>query len=57
MTVGEVEDNQQENLLRVSSVVIGEEVSPEPSSSTSAIAPQVDQSLENLKASLRKEIT
>ena len=56
MSVGEAEDNQQENLLRVSSVVIGEEVSPEPSSSTSTIAPQVDQSLENLKASLRKKI-
>ena len=57
MSLGEVEDNHQENLLRVSSVVIGVEVSPEPSFSTSAIAPQVDQSLENLKASLRKEIT
>ena len=57
MSVGEAEDNLQENLLRVSSVVIGEEVSPEPSSSTNVIAPQVDQSLENLKASLRKEIT
>ena len=54
---GEAEDNLQENLLRVSSVVIGEEVSPKPSSSTNVIAPQVDQSLENLKASLRKEIT
>ena len=54
---GEAEDNLQENLLRVSSVVIGEEVSPELSSSTNVIAPQVDQSLKNLKASLREEIT
>ena len=57
MSVREAKDNLQENLLRVSSVVIGEEVSPEPSSSTNVIAPQLDKSLENIKASLRKEIT
>ena len=56
-SVDEVEDNQQENLLRVSSVVIGEETSPVSSSSTSRVAPKTDQSLENLKASLRKELT
>ena len=56
-SVEETEGNQQENLLRVSSVVIGEDVSSEPSTSTNGLTPQVDQSLENLKTSLRKEIT
>ena len=40
----------------VSSIVIGEEIDPEPSSSESRALPQVDQSFQNLKASLRKEI-
>ena len=53
----ENEEDQSENLLRVSSIVIGEEIDPEPSSSASRAMPQVDQSFENLKASLRKEIT
>ena len=57
VSVEETEDNQQENLLRVSSVVVGEDVSSEPSTSTNGLTPQVDQSLENLKTSLRKEIT
>ena len=53
----ENEEDQSENLLRVSSIIIGEEMDPEPSSSESRTLPQVDQSFENLKASLRKEIT
>ena len=56
-SVEETEGNQQENLLRVSSVVVGEDVSSEPSTSTNGLTPQVDQSLENLKTSLRTEIT
>ena len=50
-------EDQSENLLRVSSIVIGEKIDPEPSSSESRTLPQVDPSFENLKAFLRKEIT
>ena len=57
MSIEETDKDQSANLLRVSSIVIGEEIDSEPSSSTSRVVPQVDQSFENLKASLRKEIT
>ena len=57
ISLEENEEDQSENLLRVSSIIIGEEMDPEPSSSESRTLPQVDQSFENLKASLRKEIT
>ena len=57
ISLEENEEDQSENLLRVSSIVIGEEIDPEPSSSASRNVPQVDQSFKNLKASLRKEIT
>ena len=57
ISLEENEEDQSENLLRVSSIVIGEEIDPEPSSSACRTVPQVDQSFENLKASLRKEIT
>ena len=57
ISLEENEEDQSENLLRVSSIVIGEEIDPEPSSSEKRTLPQVDQSFETLKASSRKEIT
>ena len=46
-----------ENFPIVCSVVIGEEADTEASTSANVSAPQIDLSLENLKTTLRKEIT
>ena len=56
-SIEEPVETQTEVGPRISSVVIGEEVSLDLDPLTDTVIPQETQSLESLKASLRKEIT